>query len=303
MNKKIISIIFSFLFSVILWGSVSLSNDYYTKIHVPLKFVNIPAGYAVSDPNIHEITISVRSQGWRLAALSMDRAYSFFIPANRDSGMKKIALRDALSENAWLSSNIQILGIYPEFVNVSIEKIFFKKVKIRPDLSFGFKQNFGIVSPVKLTPDSVIISGPKSIIKRVNYVTTVKKKYTDLEDGVKEMADLQPVYGVEFEKKQTYIQFYVQRIVDKVFSNLPVEVRNAPPGMEIVVIPNIMTLKLRGGINSIGRLTKEDFHPYIDFSQLLKDTLGTLEPIIKIPDYTIVISRSPNRLKYIVKKH
>ena len=50
MKKNLHIIIIAFLFSVILWVSISLSNDYYATFEIPLKLVNFPSGFATGTP-------------------------------------------------------------------------------------------------------------------------------------------------------------------------------------------------------------------------------------------------------------
>lgn len=302
-NKKVFSIVVAVLFSFVLWGSVTLSNSYYTTIKVPLRLTNLPKGFAVSRMSITEVNLRIKGEGWRLASLILSNNLEYYVSAGLDSQSKNINLRNALGENAWLSSGVQLFDLYPDFLSLGMERITERKIKIKPDINMSFKQDFGLVSGIKIIPDSVIVYGPGSIVKNLEVVRTVKKNFNNLDDKVLERIDLQNVTGLTYSTGSCVVKFDVQKIADKTFENLEVEVRNTPRGEDLVVFPNSITVVLRGGINIIGKLTHEDVHPYVDYNQVIKDTLGIIEPEIKVPDYVTVIDKKPNQLQYIIKKY
>ncbi|MCU7495561.1 MAG: YbbR-like domain-containing protein [Ignavibacteria bacterium] len=303
LNKKVFSIIIAVLFSFILWGSVTLSNSYYTTIKVPLRMTNLPKGYAVSSMSITDVNIRIKGDGWRLASLILSNNLEYYVSAGLDSQAKNINLRGALGENAWLSSGIQLFDIYPDILSVRMERITERKIKISPDLGLNFKQDFGLVSGIKVIPDSVTVYGPKSLVNSLRTIPTVKRNFSNLDDRVLERIELLPIRGLTYSLNSCAVRFEVQKIVDKTFENLEVEVRNTPRGEDLLVFPNSITIVLRGGINILGRLKNEDLHPFVDYNQVIKDTLGIIEPEVNVPDYISIIDKKPNQLQYIIKKY
>ncbi|HEX2867627.1 MAG TPA: hypothetical protein VHO03_11330 [Ignavibacteriales bacterium] len=302
-NKKVFSIVLAVLFSFILWGSVTLSNSYFTTIRVPLRLTNLPKGFAVSAMSIPEVNLRIKGEGWRLASLLLSNNLEYYVSAGLDSQVKSINLRNALGENAWLSSGIQLFDIYPDNLSLRLERITERKLRIKPEIGLNFRQDFGLTSDIKVIPESVFVYGPASIINNLDAVPTVDKNLSKLDDRVLERIELLPITGLSYSVNSCVIKFDVQKIVDKQFDNLEVEVRNTPRGEALVVFPNSITVVLRGGINILGRLNNSDLHPYVDYNQVIKDTLGIVEPEVKVPDYVTVLDKKPNQLKYIIKKY
>lgn len=302
-NKKVFSIILAVLFSFILWGSVTLSNSYFTTIRVPLRLTNLPKGFAVSSLSIPEVNLRIKGEGWRLASLMLSNDLEYYVSAGLDSQIRSINLRNALGENAWLSSGIQLFDIYPDHLSLRLERITERKLGIKPEIGLNYRQDFGLASDIKVIPESVFVYGPASIIKNLDAVPTVDKNFSNLDDRVLERVELLPITGLSYSVNSCIVKFDVQKIVDKSFDNLEVEVRNTPRGENLVVFPNSITVVLRGGINILGRLGNNDLHPFVDYNQVIKDTLGIVEPEVKVPDYVTVIDKKPNQLKYIIKKY
>jgi YbbR domain-containing protein len=164
MNKKINIIIVSLIFSVVLWVSISLSNDYYTTIKVNLRVIDLPYGYTTASKFPPNIVIKLKGKGWKLAAESLGSESDFFVSAKYDSGKINLNLYNSLSENRWLANDIEVININPDTISFRVEKIASKKVKILPNLNLTFKQGYGLAEPVYIYPESTMVYGPRSVI-------------------------------------------------------------------------------------------------------------------------------------------
>ena len=60
MKKNLHIIILSVIFSAILWISISLSNDYYATVNVPLKLINFPTGYSTASSLPEDISVKLK---------------------------------------------------------------------------------------------------------------------------------------------------------------------------------------------------------------------------------------------------
>ena len=131
MNKTY-SILIAIFLSLILWISVALSDFYSTNIKVPVKMINVPEGYTVSIPENENVIIKIRGEGWKLADVMLGRSKAYEVSAEFDSGSHTINFSEALSDNNWLSNDIQVFGIFPESISYNVDKVYNKKFKIYP---------------------------------------------------------------------------------------------------------------------------------------------------------------------------
>jgi hypothetical protein len=303
MNKKIISILAALILSIIIWGSVSLSNYYVAKIKVPVRVVNVPEGYIVGSASVREITVNLKGEGWKLLTLLWGAQPPFIVPLNRGERSETVVLKDAIKENDWLTNGMQVYDIYPSTFKFEVEKMSEKKIKVYPDVNLIFSPEFGLASKINITPESVLVYGPMGVLSKLDSIPTVHKGYKNLENNVEDKIDIQQVDNLKYSDRTFNINFEVQKIVDKSFNDLEVTVDNIPKSRDVVLFPNKITIVLRGGINILTKLSNEDFHPYIDYQTLIMDTTGTVEPVINSINYTKLIDVKPQYLKYIIKKY
>lgn len=283
-----------------LWVFVSLSGEYFYSMKLPVTFSGIPQNYAVSNYSEKEVLISLKGQGWQLAQITFGSHPEFIINVKENPGEHKVSIRNALDQNRWLSASVQINEFSPEELRYRIEAVDSKKVAINPNIELKFRDGFGLVSGIVLKPDSVIVRGPKSVVREITELTTIKKSYSSLDNAVNENISLTLLNNLQLDEEMIKISFDVQKIVDKEFQDVIVEVKNIPPSKNLTLFPDRVSVFIRGGINLLGRLDKEQIKASVTFNQALKDTLGYLVPIVTVPEYTTFIDTKPNKLEYII---
>lgn len=302
MKKKVVTIVSIAVFSTLLWGFVSLSKEYFATFNVPVSYRNILQDKAISLNIPDSISISVKGQGWDLAALKLQRGHKYYVYASADSLKEKISMREELNKNTWLSTNLQIIEFNPEFINFRMEERSTKQVPIKPNIKKNIKPGYGIVSDIEISPDSVEISGPKTAIEEIDTIFTISKKYQNIERKFSELIPLRKKNRINYRVDRCSIGFDVQKIVDKTFREVIVETSNVPASQELILFPSKVNIVLRGGIIKLGRLNADELKPYVKFNQALNDTLGYVTPQIELPEYIRLIDFKPSKLEYIIKK-
>ena len=303
MKRKILTNSIIVGISVLLWVFVSFSGDFSITLNLPVAVTDLPEETAISSISTNEVTLNLKGNGWQLAQHTFGRNQKFYIQSPAKLGEQKLSPLSSINVNDWLASSLQLTKIIPEEISVNIEKVKTKKVKIKPNLELKYKPDYDLVSEINLIPDSVMIFGPKSVIDKIDFVSTIKEKYSNLEKNVSANLMLHEQEFVLLNPKECSVQFNVQKIVDKTFENIVVMTKDVPARYEVVLSPNKIKIVLRGGINLLSKLKSNDITAYVKFSQAINDTLGAVVPTIEIPDYTTIIDQKPHSIDYIIKKY
>lgn len=302
MKKKINIVIISIIFSIILWISISLSNYYYATINVDLKIINLPEGFTTGSKLPEKITLKLKGRGWKLTAANIGSETEFQVSAKKDSGWIKLNLKNSFVDNPWLSSEMEVMDISPDTLSFFVEKIVRKKLKIVPDLNLSYKNGFGLASPVYISPESVYVYGPSSLLSKNPVIKTEKKSFYNVDNKVTENIDLQEFQGIKFENNQTRIFLNVQRIVEQNFDNIPVLMRDIPKDRDVILLPNKVSAGVKGGIEYVGKVSTDQFHFYVNYRDVVLDTIGSINIRYELPENVSLIYIKPENLKYIIKK-
>ncbi|MDX9923690.1 MAG: CdaR family protein [Ignavibacteriaceae bacterium] len=303
MSKKIITISFIVFFSLALWVSVSLSNEYYTTITVPIVFTDLPEDYIVGSSSAKEVRIGLKGEGWLLTKLFTGKLPIFEITLNKSSSIKNLSIRNFIENNSWITSRMQVVDINPSQLTIDIDRVFIKKVPIKPRTKLSFNEGYGIASKVFIDPESVSVYGTMSNIRKIDSVETYEKEFKNIDEKVGSSLTLKPIPDVYYKRDNTLVYFDVQKTSDKTFKDVDVEIINVPRGREIVLYPSKISLTFRGGMLNLGKLNKDAIRVYVDYWKAIKDTSGTIEPIVEHPNNIELLNTEPNSLKYIIKEY
>ena len=301
MKKNLHIIILSVIFSVILWISISLSSDYYATINVPLKLNNFPPGYSTATRIPEDISVKVKGKGWKLVGVNLSSKSDYNISVI-DSGKISVNLYNYLGENQWLTSDIDVIDIAPDTISFYVEKDFKRKVSIIPDIVLNYKTGYGLATPVKITPESTIIYGPGSIVRNLTFVYTQRESFDKLDTKMIRLVPLEDLPGVIYKDKEIQVSLDVQKIVDKTFEDILVQIIDLPVDRNVVLLPNKISVSAEGGIDILGRMTKDKVKAFVNYRDVVLDTLGSVVPQIELPENTSPEYIKPDRLRYIIKK-
>jgi hypothetical protein len=301
-RKKINIFLASIVFSIVLWGSISLSDFYYTNIDVKLSLINFPVGYTTGTSLPDNVKLRVKGRGWKLLSLNVGPESEYIVTAGKDSGWHTISLYNYLESNRWLLSDVDIINIHPDSLRFFVERTMSKKLPLISDLNLEFKPGYGLASEIILNPDSVMVTGPVSYLKPMKTINTEYKSFGPLDSRTETEVGLPKMNGFSFDASVIDVLLDVQKIVDKQFDNISVEVSGVPPGKEVVLLPNKIALNVKGGIEILGKLNENQFHANIKYQDLVRDTTGSVIPVLEIPNNVTLQYLKPERLRYIIRK-
>jgi len=296
-------IISAILLAIILWVSISLSEQYFITISIPLKIINLPDGYSMGGNVPANISLRIKSRGWKILELQHISDPIFYASASNEPGQAKINLKNSLAENGWLSSDVQILEISPEVIPLNLDKTFSQYIPVQADVVLKFKDGFGLARAPMITPDTIKVFATKKSLEKLQFVKTIAKQFDNLDASFSVTLPLTKITGAEYDASSAECYFDVQKIVDHDFENIPVVVTNVPPDRKIVLAPGQINIGVKGGIDILAKLTSDNFKAIIDYKDVLNDTLGVLAPSIILPPDVEKNYIKPEFVKPIIKKY
>jgi len=267
-----------------------------------LRLINYPEGYTIGSHVPESVSFKLKGEGWKLAALKLGRETDYVVSAGKEPGKRLVNLYNYLTDNQWLSSDVEVIDISPDTLSFNVEKIASTHAEIIPDLNLNFKPGFGLATEMVIKPESTIVFGPSSKVRNLRAIPTEKLSLNNLDDKVEEKVPLINIPGMNYSNSNVNIILNVQKIVDKNFDNLPVEIIDVPSDRNVVLLPNNISVGLRGGVDVLAKLDNSQLKAYINYRDIVLDTLGSITPKIDLPDNTSLVYIKPERLRYIIKK-
>ncbi len=157
----------SLILAIILWFFVILSGRANMTIDIPVNFVNLPSKLEVVDfPET--ISVSIEGQERILKDLKKSNVNAVIDLSNVKTGKSFFTIS---RDNIELPTMLTITNIDPETVSLKIEDQMSKQVAVKPLIVGTPEKGFAIVE-VTSSPDTFIIEGPKSLVRKLRRVRT-----------------------------------------------------------------------------------------------------------------------------------
>lgn len=302
MRRNIFIIVNTFIFSVLIWAYVNLNLTYSYELSVPLS-VKSAKSQGVSNEIPEKVDLVLKGKGWSLIKIILSKNLVYYLDLTAFKKDTKVDLMQNTTEALNLPGDVFVQSISPSLIDVSFDNIITKMVKVKNNTSVITKEGFTVIGSVRLSPDSVKISGASSLLSKVKFVQTENIVFKDVSSNISREVKLIDTIGqqVKIEPTVINVSYLVELSAEKTFEDVDVNVYGVPIDKDVLIIPPKITISLRGGVEELSKLTTKDLKIGINYKQIEADEQGEVEPTIELSDIFSLIKVQPQRFQYIIK--
>lgn len=299
--------LYCLMVSFAFWILIKLSNHYSITLTIPVKYVEIPKDRFLSQQIDSTITVKIEGQGLELigekyftsktpVSIPLDRIP---IHSHRYSFSKYVLIRDIpnlLFQEKSLSLHQAV--VLTDTLSFVLENSHRKTVPIVPDLKYTFKKQYGLYDSIQLNPDSVVLSGPHSIISNIKEINTKKITLKELSSDQHIDTELVIPFSTQLSSStdQTSIYIPVQKYTEE---NIEVPIRGEND-VAIKFFPSSAKLTLQVAIKDYKRIKADQFEVA---AQKDPNTSNKANLVLKkSPSFVKVKKISPENVEYLILK-
>ncbi len=289
------------ILAVSIWFFVETENNYQYSFKIPVTISNLLADRMITNEIPTHVKISVWGKGQDILSLFINREFKYHI----DLTDVKESINFPLSKNnvrLRRASNIEILNlIKPESIYFNIESIEEKKVAIKNEIEIIAVPGYMLVYDLKLEPDSITITGAKSSLDCVNVVQTEKVVYKKVKQDIRKKVKLvkPDIRNIWFKNDEVHFSADIQKLMEKEFVDIPVNIINKPINVNLLVIPSTLTLTLIGGVDVLLKIDNDNLFAYIDYSKIQGKLTDDHLAYIEKPETVRIKNVEPKHFKVI----
>ncbi len=302
------------LFSAVFWLITKLSQETSATFTRPVVFSTFPDGLVAASQSDSTVSFRLESTGVRLMnyyissrgdTLNIDAdglpvirrndIPYHFITANEIFGM--------VNENVNARGNIN--NIKPDTVFLELVPVIEKLLPVKLNAEISFEQRFRQYGSITVDPDSVLVSGPRSILDTLESVSTAVWSPGKLRQTVHERVPLMKPADIgsvhldrEFVDARVPVAEFTQSDIE-----LPVKVI-CPEELdtaEIRLFPNKVNVSILVALHDYARLGEHLFEATVSCPQMSESTNGRLEVIMETyPAFVEVLRIRPPFVEYII---
>jgi len=293
-----------FLISFTFWFSTKLSNNYQIEQTFKIVWSDIPKNVILSN-NKSKIDLLITASGieilwYRLfknkIILSLNETSFLSQPAQISLERKQYLFQQQLF------SNTELNQIKTDDILLEYSLLNSKKVVVVPLASIKYRPGYLSDSPLRVIPDSILVTGPQSILDTLSKISTLPFISNDNNRDISETLILEAKEGLHYEINQIKILMPISRYSEKEFT-INLETINLPDKVKMKFFPPKIKLKITMPLILLNGINETDFGLAIDYNLIKEEPFKP--PIIfltKKPQKIKNISWNPKSVNYLIRK-
>ena len=302
LDKKGIISFFPFLaIAMLFWvSSIMTKKDAYSKN----IFIKVETGddYILMDTNMYIANVTLSGKGLdliRVKSYSKNNPLVLKVFKEKPVISPDVIVRQLQTEIP--SNKIQILKVIFSDKTLKLEKKSVKKVPVKFNGKITYKKMFGPKGTVDIKPDKVLIAGPESEVKDIDFWKTVYVEYKDLDSDVKQKVNLKPPELKKLRVEPNNVEIYipVEEYTEKKVV-LPVKISGSKD-KNLMIVPSSITVSFLIGVSKYEHIDSSEFlaSVYINRDSVLNGNYPV--SIIKKPSDVTIQYIQPNYVDVYLK--
>lgn len=309
-DRNIITYLICVVIATILWFLNALNKDYSAVISYPVKYVNLPQGKHLISDLPSTLSLEVRAKGF---ALLGHRISTSFLPItfNVNTYSNHLLEKDEVFEYTLntneikdkignqLNTEIKLLDITPATIEFKFAQSVEKRVAVRPVVNYTLKRQY-ILNQITATPDSVLVSGPATIIDTLRYISTKSLRLKDLGKSVTKEVELTPLRGCTVDDATVKLDLQVEQFTETK-KTIRLQARHVPGSFYLRLFPDNVNITYDVGLSNYEKITNQDFEFYVDYDQTKSSSYLDVK-VGKTPAFIKNLVFSPQKVEYIIER-
>lgn len=301
------------ILSGLFWLLTSLSKEYVDEVVIPVSYENLPENLLIVNQPVDVVTAEVKGFGFDLLWhwLNFDKVH-INVPANPTvlpsvkRGGEEIHYQLTREKTGKVSSigddQLEVLRIYPDTLFLKFKPLYMKVVPVRLDADISFEKQYGFDGEPIVEPDSITISGLRDNVQAVDFVSTTKQTWMDLDESLTAEVPLVNDHDaqlVSYSQEQVQVAVNVAQFTEGSVS-VPIHVI-ANNGSAVKVFPSEVEVKYQLPLADYDKVTAEMFRASVTYNPDNEDQHLTVlleESPVQVRKTRLI----PAQVEYIIQK-
>lgn len=282
---KLAALILATLFWYIVQGEEILEINH--RVSISIK---VPPGLMLQGPDVRYKDVTIRGPRVLLGDVASKHLEATIdVPEGR-TGQLRYRVDAQMIQN-W-DQRLK-LTVHDPYLNLVVDDMLSKKVPVREYIK-GVPAEGYIIEKVSITPGTVIVTGLKNEITKIDQVMTEPIDVEGMQQSKAIEAKLVPqeipISGLSEEKVMVNLQVGEKKI-NRQYTSVPVELVGSDYLAE--VNPRYVNIVVQGTPGVLSFVKRSDFEAFVDIRDLQPGKKHTRAIQVKIPNDTVLIETVP----------
>jgi hypothetical protein len=297
-----------FLFiTTFIWFVSKFSKEFTATVEAEINYINVPKGVLISDDNYKNVSFDITANGFdflfykiKHPSVSIDLK-RFYKDKNRTAEISNSDFTKLITTQ--FNKSIAVKNISIETMLVKLDRLESKLIPVLFSNKIQFEKGYKSIGGVSIIPDSILISGPLSIIEKVKEISTETITINNLKASIDKTIKLQisNENEISYSQKEVQLTIIVKEFTQKTLI-IPVQLINVPSQIELKIIPEKLNITFDISMEKFNTYNENDFSIICDFNKRNDEGSFIIPEFLKKPDSILNVEIQENKVKYLIFK-
>jgi len=290
-----------------IWFLSKFSKEVTATVEAEIQYVNVPENVLISSNNDNSVLFDLTSNGFDFLFYKINQPIiSIDVLSYYKNGAKEITIskKEFLKIiNSQIKKNIAVKNLSFEKFKIALDVLKTKNIKVIFNGDIHFENGFKSIEGLKITPDSISISGPSRDIDSISEIVTKPLKLNDLKESVSQKLKILEVNSstIFYSQHEVELTINVKEFTQKSLS-IPIQIKNLPEQINLKIIPEMVSVKFDISMDMFNKYSETDFSIICDYTKRNVEENFMIPFLLKKPDSIINIELGETQIKYLIFK-
>lgn len=298
-----------FLIAVVFWFLTKLSKEYETTINYPISIENLPQDKLVQGKFTNQVGVHVKATGFKILSgrlfpgiLKIDAAS----PNRKSKNSYYILLSQQKSAiQKQMNNGVRIDYFISDSIDLDLGSLSQKKVPVKLHQDITFETGYDISGKISIKPDSILLSGPESLIDTIKFVSTKNFSRKNINNSFNESLGLKSYphnQNIRYDVSEVRLQANVEKYTEGT-QKVSFLVLNVPEDLVINTFPKQVDLTYKVALKDFGQINPSLFLIECDYNLSADNNLSYLVPrLTNQSDLVKNVKISPSKIDFVIEK-
>jgi len=305
-SRKINVFFLFFLLAFVILILTKLSKVYTNTIIFNVEPENAPEEVIVLNDSTHQLKVTLTTYGFKWLNYYL-RTPSLEIDFNEDVNKTEdyFLWSEAIGFsgiNEQFDKNTTIKSINPDTLKFKYDTNAIKHIPVIVNTEITYSPGYDILAPIKITPDSIKVIGPKTILSKLEYIETESLLLKNIKTPIQKTLDLK-VKNIDKKIKLDYTAVQVNAKVERFTEgtiSVPVLITNVPKGLKLKHFPKNVNVSYYTSLEAFNTIDKLEFKVICNYNDLREDSTYLTPQLIEQPVNVKSTRLHQKRIEFII---
>ncbi len=238
--------VLALILALVVYVHVLSGQDRELTYRIPLRLATLPSTLSVANDLPEQVRVKIRASGKDLVKL---RTRQFHAEVRLEAAHAGRLQRPIMGSDVMLPMGVEVREVTilePAVLEIVLEETERGRLPVAVAMRGELSAGLAIVSPPRLQPDRVSVSGPASRIALVDSVRTAPLDLNALRETGEWELSLVPPQGLTLEQEKVGVRIEIGERVTRQVGPLPVSLESVQPTRVLWIHPDEASIEISG---------------------------------------------------------